>query len=946
MKLTAKIPIPVQQFFNQLVFLTVGKVFYRLSVTWVEIAAILVTAIFIEHALILLRERRIAAFSTAAMSTGFNLAFMLGTTSFAVYALGLLVGLGQKHFFKRTLGGHFWNPSNLAIVVGLLLFPKATYVTFADWGQTGWFALVVAVLGTLLLSRVRLVFLPFVFLAAYAAFAYALTTRNLDELLFLANSAGFLLYAFFMVTDPKTVPATKKYIVLHGVVTALLAVALQALLGEKEVNLFLALVVSEAFVPLWRRAERAPAPGRWLAPACGVLALVLAVLYFSPYNRPRNVEAAYLALNAGAAVPDATPPSAPAEAQPPARWGARDPVWYPKSWAEPKVERRPFVEPGFSGRGFRRLDAAVTPRPDGLTPADLGDETRLYAAVGAGDLDQDGDLDLVLAKARAPLRVLINDGRGRFADMGEALFDGAVPADVEQLALADMNGDSYLDVVAAHSAYFSDRGGRIYLFDPAAGRFADSGFAFGKGKHSCGGIAVADVNGDGRLDFYVSYGVNWHSASIDYQLESDTGEFYLSTGKTWRNAIERFGDVLAKQGYAGMTPLFVDIDRDGRLDFLLGNDFSDPSFVFFGAAGGGFRLAPRGLLEANTRNSMSFFQADFDNDGVGELWENGISEQFTAGRLALQKDFGQAHRSLLSRELAELERQKELGKFECAKFEHPLMPGLCTDHLLQQAAITSGDEARCSGIQAVSTKLVCRRLTRQYKESGKLHDPASFKYDVEKYPKQLRENVLLKRDAAGRYRQAIAGNDAALFTGISWAAFPFDVDHDGKLDLYVTNGMVQRSHDVNRLLLNESAAGTIRFTEQAEAWGVALEDESRGAVIADFDGDGDGDLVVNNYLGQPLVFENGTGGRAVLIDLRCHGGNFYCLGAEVSLQAGAAVMTRTVTQGGIWNTSVPATQHFGIPAEITAATLTVTWPGGRQTRVPDVKPGFKYAVFQ
>ncbi len=958
--------LPVHQFLNQLVFLTAGKVVYRLSVTWEEIGLILLSAVVLEHAFEWLRAGRVKAFSTAALSTGFNLAFMLGSTSFLVYLAALAIGLGQKHLARKAFGSHFQNPSNVGIIAALLIWPDYTYITFLDWGQTRWLALVIALLGSFILWRVGRLIMPFAFLAAWGLFSWLLHTRDPWALWLELNTAAFLLYAFFMITDPKTVPSTRTFQAVHAVLAAFLGVALSLALGPKEVNLFLALLLTGFFVPLWRRIEtRLPQPRRRavFAGSLGLIAVAVTALYLSPLNLVRTSISAYARTSLLAPLP---PDSFSGETGPYGK-ATSDQVWqgtraeeYLVAWTTSTVLRIPLEKTAESTRRFRAVAQALPPYPTAITDLTLGNDTNLWAGVAVGDLNLDGALDIVLAKIGRPLLVAINQGGGRFLDATDLFFPQGAPESVEHMALADFDGDGRLDMLVVPSIYYGATASTLYLFDTERRVFVEHDLPIAPGRHSSGGISVFDINNDGRLDFYISYAVQWWSEAIDQILDSDADAFYVSTGDTWREAIdEYFPPDFTHPGFAGMTAQFVDYNGDGHVDFLLGNDFEDPSITLVGGPDG-FRIADPKSIENNTKNSMSYFAADFDNDGVAELWENGISEEYTTGRRAFTKEWTGIDRTLLNEELAILEKQNELGNFVCEEVTHPLANTHCRDLTILNAVQRGGNEKRCDRIAARSYYHLCRKIVFIRRNAVNVPPPSAYKYDVERFPKQLKENVLLKwNERDRRWANVLKDNDEAQFTGFTFAAYPYDIDNDGRLDLYIGNGFLAESHDANRMLVNRSTDGRIRFADEAADWGVALEDDARGLVIADFDGDGDGDLLVNNYLSPPLYFENRLGGsNALLVDLRAHG-NYHGIGARLTLHwkedeesgkvgttSTGKVQTRFVTLGGYWNASQPTRQHFALPPGVKAAALEVRWPDGSTSTHEDIRPGYRYVIYQ
>ena len=118
-----------------------------------------------------------------------------------------------------------------------------------------------------------------------------------------------------------------------------------------------------------------------------------------------------------------------------------------------------------------------------------------------------------------------------------------------------------------------------------------------------------------------------------------------------------------------------------------------------------------------------------------------------------------------------------------------------------------------------------------------------------------------------------------------------------------------------------------------QEWGLDQMSASYGAAFADFDRDGDLDLVVTNF-GEPVsVYRNtGTAGHRVLIRLKGTRGNSWGIGATVRVETAAGQQARylTVTSGFI-SANEPLA-HFGLGTENSIGRLMVEWPSGlRQT---------------
>lgn len=176
------------------------------------------------------------------------------------------------------------------------------------------------------------------------------------------------------------------------------------------------------------------------------------------------------------------------------------------------------------------------------------------------------------------------------------------------------------------------------------------------------------------------------------------------------------------------------------------------------------------------------------------------------------------------------------------------------------------------------------------------------------------------------------GDDGRPSTG--WHAEFADVDNDGRADLFIAKGNVDQMpglaiKDPNNLLM-QNADGTFRETA-AEA-GIATKERSRGAALADFDGDGRLDLVVMNRRAPMELYRNVTRdtGNWLTVRLTQQGGNVNAVGATVVVATEETRQSQQLTIGGghAGGTALPL--HFGLGAA-TQAVISVRWPDGAET---------------
>src|SRR5688500_10944603 len=215
------------------------------------------------------------------------------------------------------------------------------------------------------------------------------------------------------------------------------------------------------------------------------------------------------------------------------------------------------------------------------------------ANVSVGDLDGDGDLDLVLAKGRhTPIldRVLLNDGKGRFvaSDLGPTA-DRTYTA-----ALADLDGDRDLDVLTSN-----DRPDKklVYLND-GKGRFTVAG-AWGVPEWSTRNAALADLNGDGRADVIAA-----NRPGPSYVCLNEGGGRFASSCI-----------VIPAESATSIVP--ADFDKDGFIDLAVPSRDGGQSRIYFNDGKAGFaRTAPFGPPDAAARVGAA---ADFNRDGSLDL---------------------------------------------------------------------------------------------------------------------------------------------------------------------------------------------------------------------------------------------------------------------------------------------------------------------------------------
>ncbi len=275
------------------------------------------------------------------------------------------------------------------------------------------------------------------------------------------------------------------------------------------------------------------------------------------------------------------------------------------------------------------------------------------AGVAAGDLDNDGDIDLVLANLDGKNAVFWNEGKLSFRK--EELTHG----DSRAAAVVDVDGDGLLDIVFTQSlgalSYWKNTGGAFQRGTlPGVTRKAYT-FAWG------------DLDADGDLDLV--------TASYDALLEQELkNSFLFSSGagvSVYENTLEGFEETRLAETSQALALALFDVNEDGRPDIIVGNDFEVPDYVYLNTDEGWLQATP---FATTTRNTMSFDAGDLDNDGAPELFATDMKPDFSddvalaAWMPLMERSYRRQIHSDPQREENVLQRRTE-GGFENAAYE-------------------------------------------------------------------------------------------------------------------------------------------------------------------------------------------------------------------------------------------------------------------------------------
>ncbi len=247
-------------------------------------------------------------------------------------------------------------------------------------------------------------------------------------------------------------------------------------------------------------------------------------------------------------------------------------------------------------------------------------------SLALGDLDNDGDLDIIVGNCHEPNLLYRNDGAVGFAQAeivppAEPEFG---PDETAAVALGDVDGDNDLDLVVGN--YHSNDKNVIHLND-GSGHFTGT-VALGPGTDETFALALGDVDGDGDLDIVVGNAV-WPSeekkANIIY-LNDGHGGFYntLNTDVDCAAPPENARCIsFAKENTRSLA--LGDVDNDGSLDAIVGNRDQQNVIYLLSDGLGRFAFSQKARF-GNQIDTRATVLADLDRDGDLDLlfgnWKN------------------------------------------------------------------------------------------------------------------------------------------------------------------------------------------------------------------------------------------------------------------------------------------------------------------------------------
>jgi hypothetical protein len=518
--------------------------------------------------------------------------------------------------------------------------------------------------------------------------------------------------------------------------------------------------------------------------------------------------------------------------------------------------------------------------------------------VGLGDFNNDGLIDIYFTGNLQPGKLYLNKGNWKFEDITAKAGVKGRKGWKTGVSIADVNGDGWQDIYVSYSGPVNreQRTNELFINNGNL-TFTEQAESMGVADSGYSTQAVFfDYDRDNDLDLFVinhnnKNFRNFDASFVKKMVDPDAGD------RLYRNDNNKFTDVTLASGIIsnplgyGLGVSVSDLNNDGWPDLYVTNDYVEEDYMYINNHDGTFSEKLKDELEHISNFSMGCDIADINNDG----W----SDVFTLDMLPEDN-----------------RRQKLL-----------YMPD--------------------------NYELYNNQL-----KNGFYH--------------QLMRNMLQLNNGNGTFSE-IGQLSGVYCTDWSWASLLTDFNNDGNKDLFISNGYGRdmTNRDFVKFYANERLRylrgepsdnmfrmlqsipitpvhdylylnnGNLQFTDVSISAGFNKQTLSNGAAYADLDNDGDLDLVIN-HLNAPaeiyrnMLVENGNGGDWVEFNLKVTGKNSYALGAVVIVYTPNELIKLENGPVHGFQSSMHVPLHTGLPSPQIDSVI-VRWPDGNVQALMNVK---------
>ena len=524
------------------------------------------------------------------------------------------------------------------------------------------------------------------------------------------------------------------------------------------------------------------------------------------------------------------------------------------------------------------------------------------AGVAAGDINNDGLVDLFFTSNQNSNKLYLNKGNFTFEDITDAAGVAGTGSWKTGVTMADVNGDGLLDIYVCEVGNYKDLHGKNQLFiNQGDLTFRDEAHEYGLDFSGFSTqAAFFDYDGDGDLDMYllnhsVHSSKSYGDASLRFDIDSLAGD------KLYRNDIINgkhvFTDVTKNSGiYSsqigyGLGINVCDINNDGFPDIFISNDFHENDYLYINNGNGTFSEHLTEMFAHTSRSSMGDDVGDFNNDGLLDV---------------LVLDMLPENEKI---------RKQSAGEDDYDLFEMKLNYGYYYQYVRNTLQLNLGggmfsEIGRLAGIYRTDWSW----------------SPLFCDLDNDGWKDIFVTTGIYRRPNDLDYINFLTGNNRF-----------FTTRDNSKLPDSILYGKMPLQPNISYIFRNNK---DLTFTNMAGAWGLHKPSFSNGSTYADLNNDGRLDLIVNNINENASVYRNNGiknhQNHYLEVSLTGKGMNRRGIGARVKVYSGGIqqVAEQFPTRGFLSATS--DVLHFGLGEHNIIDSLIVRWPDRSQELIKNI----------
>ncbi len=518
------------------------------------------------------------------------------------------------------------------------------------------------------------------------------------------------------------------------------------------------------------------------------------------------------------------------------------------------------------------------------------------AGVAVGDINNDGLPDVCLIANMARDFLYLNKGNMQFENITEKSGINTKIGWSGGVTMADVNGDGWLDIYISRYGWFENPEQRENLLFINNGdlTFSERGKEYGIANTGYTIQATFfDYDKDGDLDLFVANQpsqVRWTKKA--QEKKAPPPDEHTSDRLYRNNGDNTFTDVSKQAGIETFTfslgVIASDLNGDSWTDIYVANDYAKPDFFFLNNQDGTFTDVLHTSVKHISNFAMGCDVADINNDGLPDL---------AVADMAAEDHY---------------RSKTNMSSMRPERFWRYVNKGYHYQYMVNTLQLNNGNNTfseigHLAGIAKTDwswTTLLADFDNDSYKD---LLITNGIKKDV-------RNNDHLKR------MEREAKKAGGKMTGLEML----------QLSLKAPSQKV-----ANYLYQNN---GDLTFQNVASQWGLNQSSFSFGAAYADFDQDGDLDLIINNVDDKAFVYRNESEGTNYLqLKLKGSGKNTQALNAKVTIHIGGKIQYQELTLTRGYMSACGNILHFGLGNASKVDKLEVEWQDGRLTEMTDIE---------